>query len=123
MGAGSPAWLATCPRACTPRSVRPATLSATSRRRMVASASSSTPCTVRAPGWRAQPANPEPSYSSSSRAVRALPALARDREQVVGLDAQRAVAGAVVARQQLARLRAQRFVLVGREALARRRIG
>ena len=28
-GAGSPGWLATCPRACTPASVRPATVSAT----------------------------------------------------------------------------------------------
>ena len=39
--------------------------------RSVSSASSSTPCTVRRPGWRAHPANPEPSYSSRSRAVSA----------------------------------------------------
>ena len=30
---------------------------------------SSSPCTVRSPGWRAQPRKPEPSYSMSSRTV------------------------------------------------------
>ena len=64
----------------------PATVSTTSRRSTVASASSSTPWTVRRPGWRAQPANSEPSYSSSSLAVSALPALARDDHQVLGVD-------------------------------------
>ena len=33
-------------------------------------------CTVRRPGWRAQPANPAPSYSSSSLAARATRACA-----------------------------------------------
>jgi hypothetical protein len=41
--------------------VRPATVRVTSRRSTVASACSSSPCTVRLPGWRAQPAKPPPS--------------------------------------------------------------
>src|SRR5215470_3646097 len=60
---------ATCPRACTPASVRPATVSAgdSGRRTTRASAPSSVSCTVRWPGWRAHPEKPEPSYPMSSR--------------------------------------------------------
>ena len=61
--------LATCPRAWTPVSVRPATVSWISSRSTCASAASSTPWTVRSPGWRAQPRKPVPSYSMSSRTV------------------------------------------------------
>ena len=61
--------LATWPRAWTPVSVRPATVSSTGSRRTVASAVSSSPCTVRRPGCRAQPRKPLPSYSMSSRTV------------------------------------------------------
>ena len=82
-----------------------------------ASASSSTPCTVRRPGWRAQPANSEPSYSSSSRAARALPALARDDHHVLGLDPQRAVVGRVAALAAAPRSAAQLLVALGRERL------
>src|SRR5215470_5436431 len=60
---------ATWPRACTPTSVRPATVSAGSsgRRSTRASALSRVSCTVRWPGWRAHPEKPEPSYPTSSR--------------------------------------------------------
>ena len=60
--AGRSAW-ATWPRACTPASVRPATVScgASARRRTVPSASSSVCWTVRRPGWRAHPEKPDPS--------------------------------------------------------------
>ena len=68
-GIGVPGWLATCPRACTPASVRPATVSVTGSRAMVAMAASSVSCTVRRPGWVAQPAKSVPSYSMSSRAA------------------------------------------------------
>ena len=50
-------------------SVRPATVSSTGSRRTVASAVSSSPWTVRRPGWRAQPRKPAPSYSISSLTV------------------------------------------------------
>ena len=46
---------ATCPVAWTPASVRPATTSRGSPPRIRARASSRVPCTVRSPGWRAQP--------------------------------------------------------------------
>ena len=59
--------LATWPRAWTPASVRPATVSATGSRRIVSSAVSSSAWTVRRPGWLAQPEKPEPSYSISRR--------------------------------------------------------
>src|SRR5207244_12032826 len=49
--------------------VRPATTSSHSRRRTVASARSTSPWTVRRPGWRAHPAKGPPSYSSVSRAT------------------------------------------------------
>ena len=54
---------ATWPRACTPASVRPATVScgASPSRNTVASAASISPCTVRSPGWRAHPEKPVPS--------------------------------------------------------------
>src|SRR4051795_8527143 len=58
---------ATWPVACTPASVRPATVSATGTRRTVASAASSSPWTVRRPGWAAQPDSAVPSYWTSSR--------------------------------------------------------
>src|SRR5205823_5405082 len=57
------------PQACTPASVRPATASLSSgplwawSPRIVRSAPSISSWTVRLPGWRAQPANPPPSYS------------------------------------------------------------
>ena len=52
-GAGSPSWLATCPRACTPRSVRPATVSAHlaaqhGGERLL----DTSPAPCAAPGWR-----------------------------------------------------------------------
>ena len=53
--------LATWPRACTPASVRPATVSETGSRRIVSSAVSSSPCTVRRPGCAAHPRKPPPS--------------------------------------------------------------
>ena len=49
------------PIAWTPASVLPATVSATGSRRTVASAASSSPCTVRSPGCAAQPRKPVPS--------------------------------------------------------------
>src|SRR5215470_1473695 len=60
---------ATCPRACTPASVRPATVSAgdSGRRSTRTSAPSRVSWTVRWPGWRAHPEKPEPSYPMSSR--------------------------------------------------------
>src|SRR5215469_11332766 len=71
---------ATCPRACTPASVRPATVSAgdSGRRSTRASAPSRVSCTVRWPGWRAHPEKPEPSYPTSGRTRMAcVPALLR----------------------------------------------
>ena len=79
-----PSWLATWPRACTPASVRPATVSddlAPAGR--VASAVSSSPCTVRSPGWRAQPAKPAAVVGDIEPGGQGLPALARDDQQVV----------------------------------------
>ena len=104
-GAGSPGWLATWPRAWTPRVGAAGDgerdrLAAHGAERLLEHS-----CTVRRPGWRAQPAKSVPSYSSSSRAARALPALARDDHQVVGADPQRAVVRLVAAR---ARARASR---------------
>ena len=55
---------ATWPVACTPTSVRPATVrrgGSPARRKTVASAASSSPCTVRSPGWLAHPENAVPS--------------------------------------------------------------
>ena len=53
--------LATWPQAWTPASVRPATVRPTGSRSTVASAVSSSPWTLRRPGWTAQPLKPEPS--------------------------------------------------------------
>src|SRR5439155_10070579 len=58
---------ATCPQACTPASVRPAPRTRTGSRRAVASARSSTSCTVGPPGWTCQPWYAVPSYSTVSR--------------------------------------------------------
>src|SRR3954453_11207931 len=58
---------ATWPVACTPASVRPATVSATGTRSTVARAASSSACTVRRPGCLAQPDSAVPSYCTSSR--------------------------------------------------------
>ena len=52
---------ATCPVACTPASVRPATVSATGARTVRPKASVSTPATVRRPGCGAQPEKSVPS--------------------------------------------------------------
>ena len=58
------------PRACTPASVRPATVSSGwSSRRMRRSAAWSSPCTVRRPGCTAHPENPVPSYAMPSRTL------------------------------------------------------
>ena len=83
-GSGSPAWLATWPSACTPASVRPATVSSAGSPRTVASTSSSTPCTVRWPGL-ARPAR-EPRAVVLDEELRASAALAGDDEQVFALD-------------------------------------
>src|SRR5213594_4695529 len=58
---------ATCPQACTPASVRPAPRTRTGSRSAVASARSSTSCTVGPPGWTCQPWYAVPSYSTVSR--------------------------------------------------------
>src|SRR3954447_338701 len=58
---------ATWPVACTPASVRPATVSATGTRSTVDSAASTSPWTVRRPGCLAQPDSAVPSYWTSSR--------------------------------------------------------
>ena len=60
---------ATCPRACTPASVRPATESFGASPRTRASASDRTPSTVRCPEFRAHPRNDVPSYASESRTI------------------------------------------------------
>ena len=52
---------ATCPVACTPASVRPATVSMTGPRSTAVSAPIRTPATVRRPGWTAQPEKSVPS--------------------------------------------------------------
>src|SRR3989442_15436194 len=57
---------ATCPQACTPASVRPAPRTRTGSRSAVASARSSTSCTVGPPGWTCQPWYAVPSYSTVS---------------------------------------------------------
>src|SRR5262249_53343671 len=68
---------ATWPEACTPASVRPATVSgARSRRSAIASARSSSPWTVRSPGCAAHPRKSVPSYSISSRTTGSEPATA-----------------------------------------------
>src|SRR5579871_2677830 len=58
----------TCPRACTPASVRPAqVISGASRRRAVRSrAWRSTPATVGTSGWAAKPRKAAPSYATRS---------------------------------------------------------
>src|SRR5262249_3687030 len=65
--------LTTCPVACTPASVLPATLMTGGPPRIRSSAAPSSPSTVRSPGWAAQPAKRVPSYSTSSRRVRPAP--------------------------------------------------
>ena len=60
---------ATCPRACTPASVRPATDSFGASPRTRARASDRTPSTVRCPEFLAHPRNPDPSYESVSRTI------------------------------------------------------
>src|SRR5262245_55603513 len=65
--------LTTCPVACTPASVLPATLRTGGPPRIRSSAPVSSPSTVRSPGWAAQPAKRVPSYSTSSRSVRPAP--------------------------------------------------
>ena len=93
-GAGSPSWLATWPRACTPASVRPATVSRTSRAQHPGQRLLQLALHRPQPGCRAQPANPQPSYSSSSRGW-SLAALARDDDEVLVVDRDAAVAGLV----------------------------
>ena len=76
----SVAKLATWPSACTPLSVRPATLSCTGSRRTTASAASglALPYYVRRrPGCAAQPRKPEPLYSMSSGTPCGHPSSAR----------------------------------------------
>jgi len=60
---GSRSACATCPRACTPASVRPATTRRTGSgaRTTVVSAADTSPSTVRRPGWAAQPEKSVPS--------------------------------------------------------------
>ena len=65
--------LATCPVACTPVSVRPATARSSQLGKTASRASRTTPSTVRRPGCRAQPRNPVPSYSSVSFSRTARP--------------------------------------------------
>jgi hypothetical protein len=57
----------TWPRACTPASVRPATVTRIGRRINMCRASSRAPWTVRLPGCNAHPLNGPPSYDKSSR--------------------------------------------------------
>ena len=65
-GPPSTSTLATCPSACTPVSVRPATASSSQPGKTPSSAARSEPSTVRSPGCAAQPRKPVPSYSSVS---------------------------------------------------------
>jgi hypothetical protein len=65
---------ATCPSACTPASVRPATESDGRSRRMRSRASSRTPSTVRTPGCLAHPRKSVPSYASISLMTRGFAA-------------------------------------------------
>src|SRR5262249_24047950 len=58
---------ATCPRACTPASVRPAPRTRTGARRTTLNARSSSPWTVGPPGWSCPPRKRVPSYSTTSR--------------------------------------------------------
>ena len=60
---------ATCPRACTPASVRPATESFGARPKTRRRASDRAPSTVRCPEFRAHPRNPDPSYASETRTI------------------------------------------------------
>src|SRR3989304_388461 len=61
---------ATWPVACTPASVRPAKRTRVRSPVSLLSASSSSPCTVRAFGWYWEPAKSVPSYSITARAQR-----------------------------------------------------
>src|SRR3970282_2202467 len=54
---------ATWPRACTPRSVLPAQVTATGAPAIAARACARASCTVPPPGWVCQPRKPLPSYS------------------------------------------------------------
>src|SRR6187551_700654 len=67
----------TWPRACTPPSVRPAASTRTRRPPFrIASARSSSPWTVRPPGWTWKPRNSVPSYSTRQLYLAGLPSRA-----------------------------------------------
>src|SRR5262249_20319567 len=100
-GPPSAARLATCPVAWTPVSVRPATARPSHVGNAASNASRRTPSTVLRPGWRAQPWNPLPSYSSVSLSrTSAVGRLDRERQAVDGAndDGRARVAAAIAAR-------------------------